>query len=147
MLAVEHSPRQTIPELVHRLENDGEVSSSVASEKAVNVFEDNNFWPTLANQGCEVMEESRLVSPQSCPWSHSGEGEVLAGEARRPDVGVRDISRVDTLDVLLRDDVGKVLSKHSATKRLLFTLEYALDPRSLKAEIEPTYAGKEGRMV
>jgi len=58
MLAVKHSPRQTIPELVHRLENDSEVSSSVASEKAVNVFEDNNFWATRANQGCEVMEES-----------------------------------------------------------------------------------------
>ena len=58
MLAVEHSPRQTVPELVHRLEYDGEVSSSVASEKAVYVFEDNNLWQTRANQGCEVMEET-----------------------------------------------------------------------------------------
>ncbi len=58
MLAVEHSPRQTVPELVHRLEYDGEVSSSVASEKTVNVFEDNNFWQARTNQGCEIMEQS-----------------------------------------------------------------------------------------
>ena len=60
MLAVEHSPRHTIPALIQRLEYDGEVSSSVASEQTVNVFEDNNFRATRSNQGCEIMEESRL---------------------------------------------------------------------------------------
>ena len=62
ILAVEHSPRHTIPELIQRLEYDGEVSASVASEKSVYVFEDNNLWATRPNQCGEVVEEPRLVA-------------------------------------------------------------------------------------
>ena len=50
MLAVKHSPCHAIPEFIHCLEYDGEVSSSVASEKAVNVLEDHNLRMTGANQ-------------------------------------------------------------------------------------------------
>ena len=147
MLAVKHSPRQTIPELVHRLENDGEVSSSVASEKAMNVFEDNNFRPTRPNQGCEVMEEAGLVSPEACAGSHAGKGEILAGKSCGPDVGVRDSSRVDTLDVLFGDHLGEMLRQDPATKCLLLALEDAFDSGAFKAEVKAPYAGEERRML
>lgn len=42
VFAVKNTPCDTIPELVQRLEYDSEVTSSVASEEAVHVFEDNN---------------------------------------------------------------------------------------------------------
>ena len=71
MLAVKHSPRHTIPELIQRLEYDREVSSSVTREKAVDVFEDNNLRPAVANQCREIMEEARVSSPESCARTHS----------------------------------------------------------------------------
>ena len=71
MLAVEHSPRHTIPELIQRLEYDGEVSSSVASEKAVHVFEDNNLRATSVNQCREIVEEAGLRSPEAVARAHS----------------------------------------------------------------------------
>ena len=74
MLAVKHSPCHAIPELIHRLEYDGEVSSSVASEKTVNVFEDHNLRATFANQAGKVVEEAGLVASESCSGPHTGEG-------------------------------------------------------------------------
>jgi len=71
ILAVKHSPRHTIPELIQRLEYDGEVASSMASEKSVDVFEDNNIWPTLANQCREIVEQARLSSPEAIARAHS----------------------------------------------------------------------------
>jgi hypothetical protein len=50
ILAVKHSPRHTIPELVQRLEYDCEVSSSVASEKPMHVFDNNNLRAARAHQ-------------------------------------------------------------------------------------------------
>jgi hypothetical protein len=71
ILAVKHSPRHTIPELIQRLEYDREVSASVASEKAVDVFEDNNLRAASAHQCCEIVEETRLRAFESCARAHS----------------------------------------------------------------------------
>jgi hypothetical protein len=61
VFTVKHTPRDTIPEFVQRLEYDGEVASSVAREKAVHVFEDNGSWSTRSNEAHEVVKESRLA--------------------------------------------------------------------------------------
>ena len=46
--AVKHTPRHAIPEPVQRLEDGSEVASSVAREKAVDVFEHNGSWSPLS---------------------------------------------------------------------------------------------------
>lgn len=61
VFAVKHTPRHAIPEFVQRLENDGEVSSSVAREKAVHVFEDNGSWSASSNEAHKLVKESRLA--------------------------------------------------------------------------------------
>ena len=56
VFAVKHTPRDTIPELVQGLEYDCEVSSSVAREKAVHVFEDNGSWAASSNEAHKFMK-------------------------------------------------------------------------------------------
>jgi hypothetical protein len=58
VLTVKHSPRHAIPEFVQRLEYDGEVSSSVASEKTVDVFEDKDSRTTLSSKSSNLKKES-----------------------------------------------------------------------------------------
>jgi hypothetical protein len=60
VLTVKHAPRHAIPEFVQRLEYDGKVSSSVASEKPVDVFEDNDSRKTLSNKASNFKKESGL---------------------------------------------------------------------------------------
>lgn len=91
VFTVKHTPCDTIPEFVQRLEYDGEVASSVAREKAVDVFEDNCSWKTSSNEAHEVVKESRLVPSKPRSRPHSRKREVLAGESCRPDISVRDI--------------------------------------------------------
>jgi hypothetical protein len=58
VFAVKHSPRQTVPEFIQRLEYDGEVSSSVAVEKAVDVFEDDDPGKSLSEQASKVVKQA-----------------------------------------------------------------------------------------
>lgn len=58
VLTVKHTPCDVVPEFVQRFEYDGEVTSSVAREKAVHVFEDNCSWSSSSNKAHEVMKES-----------------------------------------------------------------------------------------
>jgi hypothetical protein len=71
VFAVKHTPRDVIPELIQRLEYDCEVSSSVAREKAVHVFEDNCTWVASSNEPHKLVKESRLApsKPRSRPHS------------------------------------------------------------------------------
>jgi len=71
----------------------------------------------------------------------------LAWEACGPDVGVRDRCRIDTLNVLFRDNVREMLCEHAATKSLLLALEDALDSGALEAQVEAAHAGEERRVV
>jgi hypothetical protein len=61
VLAVKHTPRHAIPEFVQRLQYDGEVTSSMAREKAVDVFEDNGPWSASSNEADKIVKESRLT--------------------------------------------------------------------------------------
>lgn len=56
IFAVKHTPRHTIPEFVQRFEYDGEVSSSMAREKAEDVFKDNGSWHSLSNDSHKLMK-------------------------------------------------------------------------------------------
>lgn len=91
VFTVKHTPRDTIPEFVQRLEYDGEVASSVAREKPMHVFEDNCSWNTSSNEAHEVMKKSRLVPSKPRSRPHSRKREVLAWESCRPDISFRDI--------------------------------------------------------
>jgi hypothetical protein len=71
VFAVKHTPRHAIPEFVQRLEYDGEVASSVAREKAMDVFEDNRSWQALSNEPDKVVKESRLAPTKPASWPHS----------------------------------------------------------------------------
>src|SRR5690606_29787521 len=100
MLAVKHSPRHTIPEVIQRLEYDCEVSSSVASKTPVHVLEDNNFWATRTNQCREIVEEPGLTAPESCSSTHSCKREILARKPCGPDLRFGDVSWIDTCHIL-----------------------------------------------
>lgn len=91
VFTVKHTPCDAIPEFVQRLEYDCEVASSVARQKAVDVFEDNGSWKTSSNEAHKVMKESRLVSSKPRSRPHSRKREILAGESSCPDISFRDI--------------------------------------------------------
>jgi hypothetical protein len=71
VFTVKHTPRDAIPEFVQRLEYDGEVSSSVAREKAVHVFEDNGSWAACSNEAHKLVKQSRLAASKPRPRPHS----------------------------------------------------------------------------
>ncbi len=98
---VKHTPRDVIPALVQRLENDCEVSSSVGTKKAVDVFEDNCSWLTRSNEAHKVVKESRLGPSKPRPWPHSCKAEVLAWESGCPDVRLRDFCVIECPDVFV----------------------------------------------
>ena len=91
VFTVKHTPRDTIPEFVQRLEYDGEVASSVARQKAVDVFEDNCSWQAPSNESHKVVKEARLVPSKPRSRPHSSKREVLARESCCPDISFRDI--------------------------------------------------------
>lgn len=123
VFTVKHTPRDTIPEFVQRLEYDCEVASSMAREKAVHVFEDNCSWTTSSNEPHKVMKESRLVPSKSRPWPHSRKREVLAGESCRPNISFRDIGVIELPNVCVEGEFGPVLAKDVAAERLHFALK------------------------
>jgi len=71
VFAVKHTPCDTIPEFVQRLEYDCEVSSSVAREKAVHVFEDKGSRTASSNEAHKLVKQPRLPpsKPRSRPHS------------------------------------------------------------------------------
>jgi hypothetical protein len=90
VFAVKHTPRHAIPEFVQRLEYDCEVTSSVAREKPVHVFEDNCSRTTRSNVAHKVVKEARLVAAKPRSRPHSRKREVLAGEPCGPYISDRD---------------------------------------------------------
>jgi len=71
VLAVKHTPCNAIPAFIQRLEYDDEVSSSVAREKAMHVFEDKGAWAARSNEAHKLMKESRLAPSKPRPRPHS----------------------------------------------------------------------------
>lgn len=143
VFAVKHTPRHTIPEFVQRLEYDREVTSSVAREKAVDVFEDNGSWQAFSSESHKVMKETRLVSSKPRAWPHSREREVLTWEAGCPNGSLGDLFIVEFPDVRMEWRRWPVLLQNRATKRFNLALKYDLAARPLQAEIEPSNTGKE----
>lgn len=101
ILRVKHTPRDVIPALVQRLENDCEVSSSVGTKKPVDVFEDNCPWLARSNESHKVVKESRLGPAKPRPWPHSRKAEVLARESCCPDVRFRDFCVIEDPNVFI----------------------------------------------
>lgn len=99
-LTVKHTPRDVIPAPVQRLENDGEVTSSVARQKPVDVFEDNCSWVTRSNEAHKVVKQSRLAPFKSRSWPHSCKAEILAGESGCPHVSFWDFCVIENPDVV-----------------------------------------------
>ena len=110
VFAVKHTPRDTIPEFVQRLEYDCEVSSSVAREKAVHVFEDNCSWQACSNEPHKLVKESRLTPSKPRSWPHSRKREVLAWESCGPNVSFRDVCLIKLPYVFANWEVRPVLS-------------------------------------
>ncbi len=132
VLAVKHTPRHAIPEFVQRLEYDGEVSSSVARQKPVDVFEDNGFWKAYSNEAHKVVKESRLDSSKPRSRPHARKGEVLAGEPCCPNVSSRDFCVIELPDVCVERQVGPMLLKDIPAKRLYLALKAHVEPGSLQ---------------
>nr|WP_235212075.1 hypothetical protein [Sphingopyxis sp. LC81] len=108
VFTVKHTPCDTIPEFVQRLEYDGEVTSSVARQKPVNIFEDNSSWRTVSNERDKVVKESRLAPSKPRPLPHSCKREVLAGESCCPYISFRDVCFIELPDVMVERQVGPV---------------------------------------
>jgi len=136
VFAVKHTPRHTIPEFVQRFEYDGEVSSSVAREKAVHVFEDNGSRHASSNEAHKVVKEARL--PPSKPRSrpHSRQAEVLARESGCPNIGIRDICMFDLSYVRFPQGCGPVLLEDVEAERLSLTLECNSEAGPLQAKVQ-----------
>lgn len=136
MFRVKHTPRDVIPALVQRLENDCEVSSSVGTKKPVDVFEDNCPWLTRSNEAHKVVKESRLGPSKPRPRPHSRKAEVLTWESCGPDVRLRDFCVIENPDIFVQGKVRPMLFQDFPAKRLDLALEYDLEPRPLQAEVQ-----------
>jgi hypothetical protein len=143
VFTVKHAPCDTVPELVQRLEYDCEVTSSVAREKAVHVFEDNSSWSAFSNEAHEVVKESRLApsKPRSLP--HSRKREVLAGEPSCPYISFRDVCLIERPNVVVEGKAGPMLFQNVSAKGLCFALKNDAKTRALQAQIETANARKE----
>lgn len=131
ILAVKHTPRDTIPEFVQRLEYDGEIASSMTSEKPVDIFEDDGSWHTSSNEAHKLVKESRLLPSKPRSRPHSCQREVLAREPCCPDIGTRDICFFDIGDVSLSGDTRPVLLKDVYAKFFKFALKRDVEPGTL----------------
>jgi hypothetical protein len=143
VFAVKHTPRQAIPELIQRLEYNGEVASSVAREKAVHVFEDNGSWQALSNESDKVMKESRLGPSKPASRPHTRKREILAGETCCPNVSLRDCCFVEDTYIFLQFDVRPMAAQNLAAEGLNFALEHYVEPGLLETKIEPANPGEE----
>jgi hypothetical protein len=90
VLAVKHTPSDSIPELGQRSNDDFEVSSSVGRQKAWNVLDDTNWGAALFKQSSKLMKESRLLPSKPSSRPHSRQRDILAWESSDPDIGNRD---------------------------------------------------------
>jgi hypothetical protein len=137
VFAVKHTPRDTIPELIQRLEYDCEVSSSVASEKAVHVFEDNCSWHASSNEAHKFVKESRLAASKSRARPHSRKREILAGESCCPNICSWDIFISYSPDVAFARHVGPMARKNVSAEGFNFALENGFEPGVLEPEFDP----------
>ena len=144
VFAVKHTPRDTIPEFVQRLEYDGEVSSSVAREKAENVFEDNNSRVVPSNKAHKVMKESRLSPSKPRSWAHSRQREVLAGESCGPNICIWNVFIVKFPDVVVYRNLWPMSAKNLATEGIDFTVKPNVESGTLKPEVQAADSRKEG---
>ncbi len=91
ILAVQHSPPQTIPALGKRGDDEGEVFTLVRSEESRDVFEDDPRWPQLCCQVNKVEEKSASLGPYSSLLAR--DRDVLARESANHNVNVRTSSQ------------------------------------------------------
>jgi hypothetical protein len=131
VLAVKHTPRHAIPEFVQRLEYDREVTSSVAREKPVHVFEDNCSWHALSSESHKVVKEPRLVPSKPRSRPHAREREVLARESGSPNGSIGDLVIAECPNVFCGGYVRPVLAKNFAAERFDFTLKFHAKSGSL----------------
>jgi len=124
VFTVKHAPRDTIPEPVQRFEYDGKVSSSVARQKPVDVFEDNGSRQTVSNEAHKFVKESRLAASKPRSRPHSRQADILAWEPSGPDFGGRDVFNFDIGNISLSRHQRPMLFKYIEAKRLYFTLKF-----------------------
>ena len=136
MSTVKYSPCDAIPDVGQRPKDDCEISSIVGREERRNVFEDDNLGATRRNELSKVVEESRLLSSETTSGSHASEADVLAREASRPDLGVRDVIWFHSLDVCDAWNVRPVLCENIEAEVLLFALPDRFDVRAIEAEVK-----------
>ncbi len=133
VLAVKHTPRHAIPEFVQRLEYDREVSSSVAREKAMHVFEDNGSWHAASNKPHKLVKQSRLPTAKPRSRPHSRKTEVLTRESCCPNIGMGDVFMAERPYVVHSWDVGPVLREDIEAKGFDLTLKYCTKSCPLKS--------------
>jgi hypothetical protein len=145
IFAVKHTPCDTIPALVQRLEYDGKVSSSVASKQAVNVFKDNGSWQSSSNKPHKLVKESRFFPSKPFSRPHSCQAKVLAGEACGPNIGIWDVCILNLCDVRFFGDRRPVLAEDISAKRFDLALKRDIEASPLKTEVKPADSGEERR--
>jgi hypothetical protein len=143
VFAVKHTPSDTIPEFVQRLEYDREVSSSMAREKPVHVLEDNCSWSASSNEPHKLVKESRLAPSKPRSRPHSRKREVLAGEPGCPDVSGRDVCFIQFPDVRVQGKLRPAVGQDFPAEWLDLAVETEREPSPLKAEVQAADAREE----
>ena len=77
--AIKSAPGHAIPEVGQRFKDGPKVSTAVTREETGNIFEQYMSWFEKGSDSCELKEQSRTFSFESC--SLPGDGEVLARKA------------------------------------------------------------------
>jgi len=111
------------------------------NKQRCHVFQEDVFWSYHANEPHEVEEQPASLTPDS--FAPSGAADVLAWEARCPEVGLRDFFGLEGSDVIVSPNIRPMVLQHLHAIRLVFDLSYAFMSRPFQAQVDAADASKE----
>lgn len=94
---VENPPRDAVPALDQRGENDSHVSAGIAGQQRIDVLKDEPRRPRLLQNSYELKEKAAAASGQT--GALAGDAEILARESTGEDVDVWQVARLSDVSV------------------------------------------------
>jgi len=134
VFCVQYSPSHAIPEFIQGRDNNLEVCSVVAIEKAHDIFENEPFRLKSFSKLCKPVEKSASATFQTFAFSLICKAEVLAGKSSTPDVCRRNLLlNFLIIDVTYEWNVRPVLAKNLLAKFVFLALENDFKTGALEA--------------
>lgn len=114
------------------------------AKETCNVFEQYNSGACFSNEASKVIKESRALPSKPRSRAHARQRDVLAGESSGPNIGLRNVSCVEFLDVFMVRDFRPVPFEDAPAEFVDFTLKGDFESGAFKANVKPANPGEQG---